>query len=46
LFIALNARLEIHARVTGPVDFQIGATCQVELPPEAITVWPEATERP
>jgi ABC-type sulfate/molybdate transport systems ATPase subunit/ABC-type sulfate transport system permease component len=46
LFIALNARLEIHARVTGPVDFQIGDTCQVELPPEAITVWPEATERP
>jgi ABC-type Fe3+/spermidine/putrescine transport system ATPase subunit/ABC-type sulfate transport system permease component len=46
LFIALSARLEIHARTVGPVDFQIGDTCQVELPPEAITLWPDATERP
>jgi ABC-type sulfate/molybdate transport systems ATPase subunit len=45
LFIALGARLEIQARAVGPVDFQIGDACHIELPPEAITLWPETTER-
>jgi ABC-type Fe3+/spermidine/putrescine transport system ATPase subunit/ABC-type sulfate transport system permease component len=46
LFIALGDRLEIQARAVGPVDFQIGDACHVELPPEAITLWPETIERP
>jgi ABC-type sulfate/molybdate transport systems ATPase subunit len=44
LFISLGTDLEIQARTVGPVDFQIGDACHVELLPEAITLWPEARE--
>jgi ABC-type Fe3+/spermidine/putrescine transport system ATPase subunit len=46
LFISLGTALEIQARAVGPVDFQIGDGCHVELPPEAITMWPETTGGP
>jgi molybdate transport system permease protein len=42
LFIALGAHLEIQARIVGPVAFEVGEQCHVDLPPEAITVWPDA----
>ncbi len=46
LFIALSAGLEIQARTVGPVEFNIGDPCDVDLPPEAITFWPDATKSP
>ena len=42
LFISLSAHLEIRTRTVGPVAFEIGDSCHVDLPPEAITVWPDA----
>jgi hypothetical protein len=45
LFISLSAHLEIQARTFGPVAFEMGERCHVHLPPEAITVWPDATGR-
>jgi ABC-type sulfate/molybdate transport systems ATPase subunit/ABC-type sulfate transport system permease component len=44
LFISLTAHLEIHARTTDDVDFLIGDSCYVQLPPEAIRLWPAATD--
>jgi molybdate transport system permease protein len=42
VFISLTLHLEIQARVVGQVDLEAGSPCHVELPTEAITVWPEA----
>ena len=41
LFISLASQLEIQARAVGQFDLEVGAECHVELPTEAITVWPE-----
>ncbi len=46
LFISLSAGLEIQARTVGPVAFEIGDMCHVDLPPEAITLWPDARKMP
>jgi molybdate transport system permease protein len=46
LFISLGAHLEIQARTAGPVEFDIGDPCHVDLPPEAITLWRDAIARP
>jgi molybdate transport system permease protein len=40
LFIATTAGLEIHARTTERRWFEIGGPCRLELPSEAISVWP------
>jgi len=40
LFISIAAGLEIHARTTERHGFQIGDPCHIELPSEAISVWP------
>jgi ABC-type Fe3+/spermidine/putrescine transport system ATPase subunit/ABC-type sulfate transport system permease component len=40
LFISIATGLEIHARTTEMVNFEIGDQCQLELPSEAISVWP------
>jgi molybdate transport system permease protein len=40
LFISIGAGLEIHARTTETVGFEIGDPCQLELPNDAISVWP------
>ena len=40
LFISIAAGLEIHARTTETVGFEIGGPCHLELPSEAISVWP------
>ena len=51
LFISITAGLEIHARTTERRGFEIGDRCHIELPSEAISVWPyeqsqsEAVER-
>jgi hypothetical protein len=42
LFISLGAHLEIQARTVENAGYQIGDSCFVELPPEAITLWPDA----
>jgi ABC-type Fe3+/spermidine/putrescine transport system ATPase subunit len=44
LFISLTEHLEIQARTVDQVVFEIGDVCRVDLPPEAITLWPDATE--
>jgi ABC-type sulfate/molybdate transport systems ATPase subunit/ABC-type sulfate transport system permease component len=41
LFISLGANLEIQARTVESAGYQIGDSCFVELPPEAITLWPD-----
>jgi ABC-type sulfate/molybdate transport systems ATPase subunit/ABC-type sulfate transport system permease component len=41
LFISLGAHLEIQARTVENAGYQIGDSCFVELPPEAITLWPD-----
>jgi ABC-type sulfate/molybdate transport systems ATPase subunit/ABC-type sulfate transport system permease component len=46
LFISLSTGLEIQARTVGPVSFEIGDPCHVDLPPEAITLWPAAVGSP
>jgi ABC-type sulfate/molybdate transport systems ATPase subunit/ABC-type sulfate transport system permease component len=43
LFISLGPLLEIQARTPHLVDAAIGDACHVDLPVEAITVWPDAT---
>jgi hypothetical protein len=40
LFIALSPHLEIHARTTQVVEAGVGDACHVELPADAITLWP------
>jgi ABC-type Fe3+/spermidine/putrescine transport system ATPase subunit/ABC-type sulfate transport system permease component len=44
LFISLTEHLEIQARSVDQVEFEVGEACRVDLPPEAITLWPEAPE--
>jgi molybdate transport system permease protein len=44
LFISLTAHLEIQARMVGEIEFEVGDSCHVDLPPEAITLWPDVTE--
>jgi ABC-type Fe3+/spermidine/putrescine transport system ATPase subunit/ABC-type sulfate transport system permease component len=44
LFISLTEHLEIQARTADQVEFEVGDECRVDLPPEAITLWPDATE--
>jgi molybdate transport system permease protein len=43
LLIALGPGVEIQARSTeqSDFDFQIGGACRLDLPPEAITLWPD-----
>jgi ABC-type Fe3+/spermidine/putrescine transport system ATPase subunit/ABC-type sulfate transport system permease component len=45
LFISLTEHLEIQARSVVHDEFEIGDPCHVDLPPEAITLWPDATGR-
>jgi ABC-type sulfate/molybdate transport systems ATPase subunit/ABC-type sulfate transport system permease component len=40
LFVSIAADLEIHARTTERDRFEIGGSCHIELPSEAISVWP------
>jgi molybdate transport system permease protein len=40
LFISIAPGLEIHARTTERGSFQVGDPCRLELPDEAISVWP------
>ena len=40
LFILTAAGMEIHARTTDSGGFEVGGPCQLELPSEAISVWP------
>ncbi len=40
LFISIGTGLEIHARTTEQGRFEIGGPCRLELPNEAISVWP------
>jgi molybdate transport system permease protein len=40
LFISTAAGLEIQARTTERPEFEIGDRCHVDLPSEAISVWP------
>jgi molybdate transport system permease protein len=37
--------VEIHARTPDLVDLRVGQRCFVELPPEAISLWPAPAER-
>jgi molybdate transport system permease protein len=43
LFISLTPHLEIQARCVSEVALGVGDECHVDLPREAIRVWPEAT---
>jgi molybdate transport system permease protein len=43
LFISITPELEIQARQEDPADFRIGDPCWVELPHQAIAVWPALT---
>jgi ABC-type sulfate/molybdate transport systems ATPase subunit/ABC-type sulfate transport system permease component len=45
LFISLSAHLEIQARTVEHAGYEIGGTCLVGLPPDAITLWPDPTVR-
>ena len=40
LFISIARGLEIHARTTEGRRFEIGDRCHIELPSEAISIWP------
>jgi hypothetical protein len=40
LFISIARGLEIHARTTEGRRFEIGDRCHIQLPSEAISVWP------
>jgi ABC-type sulfate/molybdate transport systems ATPase subunit len=40
LFISIARGLEIHARTTEERRFEIGDRCHIQLPSEAISVWP------
>jgi ABC-type sulfate/molybdate transport systems ATPase subunit/ABC-type sulfate transport system permease component len=40
LFISIAPGLEIHARTTETRRFEIGDRCHIQLPNEAISVWP------
>jgi ABC-type sulfate/molybdate transport systems ATPase subunit len=40
LFISIAPGLEIHARTTEARRFEIGDRCHIQLPNEAISVWP------
>jgi ABC-type Fe3+/spermidine/putrescine transport system ATPase subunit/ABC-type sulfate transport system permease component len=44
LFISLTEHLEIQARTVDEVKFEVGDACHVELPPEAITLWPDTAD--
>jgi molybdate transport system permease protein len=46
LFIATTAGLEIHARTTERGGFEIGGLCRLELPSDAINVWPYEPSQP
>jgi ABC-type Fe3+/spermidine/putrescine transport system ATPase subunit len=46
LFISLTEHLEIQARAVDQVEFEVGDACHVDLPPEAITLWPDVSGRP
>ena len=46
LFISTAAGLEIHARTTESGGFEIGDLCQLDLPSEAISVWPYEPSQP
>jgi molybdate transport system permease protein len=39
-FVALNADLELQARLPEPIDLEVGASCSVKMAPEAISLWP------
>jgi molybdate transport system permease protein len=41
LFISISENLEIQARTVDQVAFQIGDPCYIELPADAITLWPD-----
>jgi len=45
LFISIAPGFEIRARTTERAGFQIGDRCRVELPSEAISVWPYEPSR-
>jgi hypothetical protein len=32
--------------MVGQVEFEVGDSCHVDLPPEAVTLWPDVTESP
>jgi hypothetical protein len=43
LFISLTEHLEIQVRTADQIAFEVGDACRVDLPPAAITLWPDAT---
>jgi molybdate transport system permease protein len=43
LFISLSAHLEIQARTVEHAEYETGEACLVELPAEAISLWPDLT---
>jgi ABC-type sulfate/molybdate transport systems ATPase subunit/ABC-type sulfate transport system permease component len=42
LFVSLSAHLEIQVRTVAHDGYEIGNACFLDLPPEAITLWPRA----
>jgi len=42
VFIAINDGLEVQARTSDEVDLDVGDECHIELPLDAISVWPMA----
>jgi len=46
LFISLSTHLEIQARIVVRAEYETGDPCHVDLPSEAITVWPDEGSRP
>jgi ABC-type Fe3+/spermidine/putrescine transport system ATPase subunit/ABC-type sulfate transport system permease component len=45
LFVAIAEGVEIQARTPDLVDLRVGQRCFVELPPEAISLWPAPAGR-
>ncbi|MHB1712721.1 MAG: ABC transporter ATP-binding protein/permease [Acidimicrobiales bacterium] len=43
LLVALTSGLELRARRPDPVDLEIGRPCHIELPADAITLWPASS---
>jgi ABC-type sulfate/molybdate transport systems ATPase subunit/ABC-type sulfate transport system permease component len=44
LFVALTGTIELQVRTTTHVEFQVGESVALELPPEAITLWPDTAD--
>ena len=40
LIVAVTPSLELELRTPDEIDLEIGQTCQIELPSDAITLWP------